>query len=275
MSPSNLELEIGSPTELDGARPLPPVIIGDQISTLVMLDLCVNDGVKHIVQRSNPGLLEERKLSAAMQQRPRDFIKFPLSMIFGEPSVSEATEAKYKGLDILITFAEMKGAILDQLKKYVEEHAKQKSLLYDLTLAADELITNAIYNAPYVDADNLKSGPARNASAISIDSQKQPRFFAGCDDKRIIIGAQDLFGSLNIDSMMKRIRRCYQNNPRNELSFGVGGAGIGSFMMFDSCSSMYVAVEKGISTTICCTFPIAMSAKKRSAIPKNIHILDL
>lgn len=275
MMSTNLVLEISSPTELDGARPLPPVIIGDQLSTLVILDLCVDDGVRHVVQRSNLGLLEERQLSAAMQERPKDFISFPLSMIFGDLSASAAQEARNQSLNIAISAPEMKSHILDQLKEFASKHAKQKSLQYDITLAADELITNAIYNAPFVDSENLTSGPSRTAGNLKIDPAKMPRFFAGSDGQRIVIGAKDLFGSLNVDSMMKRIRRCYQTNPRNEMSFGIGGAGIGSFMMFDSCTSMYVAVDRGVSTTICCTFPVAMSAKKRSAIPKNIHILDL
>ena len=275
MMPTNSVLEISSATDLDGARPLPPVIIGDQLSTLVILDLCVEDGVKHVIQRSNLGLLEERQLSTAMQERPKDFIKYPLSMIFGDLSATAEGEKRNQSLSVSISSPEMKNDILDQLKSFANQYAKQKSLLYDITLAADELITNAVYNAPYVDFENLTSGPSRTAGGLKIDADKMPRFFAGSDGQRIVIGAQDLFGSLNVDSMMKRIRRCYQSNPRSQISFGIGGAGIGSFMMFDSCTSMYVAVDRGVSTTICCTFPVAMSAKKRSAIPKNIHILDL
>ena len=97
---TNLVLEISSPTELDGARPLPPVIIGDQLSTLVILDLCVEDGVKHVVQRSNLGLLEERQLSAAMQERPKDFIRYPLSMIFATEFV-DVHDLRFAGLTSL------------------------------------------------------------------------------------------------------------------------------------------------------------------------------
>jgi hypothetical protein len=84
---------------------------------------------------------------------------------------------------------------------------------------------------------------------------------------------KDQYGTLNIEKLIERIKLCYIHNPKSQINFGPGGSGIGTFMIFDSCTSLYVAVQRGICTTVCCTFATKLSARKRNQIPKNIHLL--
>ena len=143
----------------------------------------------------------------------------------------------------------------------------------DILLCSDEVITNSIYNAPFVDQHNNFSGPTRDFSKVQIDPDKKARFFIGADPDRVIIGCRDQYGTLNPDKLIDRIKRCYESNPGEVMNFGQGGAGIGSFLIFDSCVSMYIAVDAGQSTTICCAFPLGLSATKRSLVPKNLHVV--
>lgn len=62
MLASNSILGISPLTELDGAHPLHLIVVGDPLSTSVILDLCVEDNVRAVVQRSSLGSSEKRQL---------------------------------------------------------------------------------------------------------------------------------------------------------------------------------------------------------------------
>lgn len=268
-------IEIHSLDDLNKIDQLPKFVVGDQIPHLMVLSICADKGVNHVVQKSNLKSDVEMSLAATMLKSPRTYIEYPLSVIFAAPKPSQKTEVDHADLFIELSEVEEKSTALEDLTEYVLQHANPKSIIHDVKLVADELVTNAIYNAPYVDAANRTSGPDRVAGSVQIDPQKKPQLFAGSDDQRLVVGVKDFYGRLNTNSLIERIRRCYETNPRDQMNFGGGGAGIGSFMIFDSAASMTIAVDPGKSTTICCTFPLGLPARKRNSIPKNIHILTL
>lgn len=275
MPPSDQLLEIQTVEDLLSIHPLPPLIVGDHLSSLVLLQLCENEGVRHVVQRSNLKPDLETKVAQFMLERPRDFILSPVSVILEEDVPNLESEKRVTEYYREIDSPHSKSELIDGLKEYAQKFKNPRSVIYDLSIVADELITNAIYNAPFVDDLNSRSGPDRNPDTATIDPNKKPVLFAGSDGVRLVFGVRDLYGMLNTASLIQRIRQCYETNLRDQISYSPGGAGIGSFMIFDSCVGMYVAVDRGRSTTICCSIPINMSANKRSSVPKNIHILTI
>lgn len=273
MSTSDRFLEVCSIDELKSTAPLPPAIIGDKLPNLILLEICGQKGVKHVIQKSNLKPDSETALAHFMLENPRDFVRDPIGSILGQlQTVTEAEEIREKFYEEIKSPLE-KFDVIKNLQTFAKKFKNPSSVVYDIALVADELISNALYNAPYVDAGNTRSGPDRNPQNIAVDPQKRPEIFAGCDGTRIVVGVRDHYGMLNTTQFIDRIRACYEQNPRERISYKEGGAGIGSFMIFDSCASMYVAVERETATVICCSFPIGMGAHKRHSIPKNLHLL--
>ncbi len=249
------------------------IILCDNLSSIQVLSLCLNQTADHIVQKSNVHSNSELKFSAAVIKSPELFIKYPLSFILGNENPSSESEKSSAELSQYLAIPQDKDTVLDDLEAYVGSHCKRSSIVSDIRTAADEMISNCLFNAPYVNAANTNSNINRDYSNISVDPLKKPHVFAGRDQNRIIIGCKDMYGRLNVNKLIERIKLCYVNNPGKMINFDAGGAGIGSFMIFDSCMSFYVAVDAGLSTTLCCTFPLGMSAKQRDEVPKNIHII--
>jgi hypothetical protein len=272
---ANLLLEIKSSDELQKVKPLPPVIVGDNLPSVTLLQLCETEGVRHVVQRSNLSPNVETKLAVLMIQNPRDYFDFPVSSILGVKTPTRETEDSLAEIKVQIDTPAQKKQIVDLIEAYASRFRNPRSLIYDIAVVADELISNALYNAPYVDEANTRSGPERQESSISVDPSKKPEVFAGSDGTRLVLGVRDSYGKLNTEMLVRRIRKCHENGLREQISYEEGGAGIGSFMVFDSCVGMYVAVDKGKSTSVFCSFPIGMTAGKRKAVPKNIHILSV
>ena len=249
------------------------IILCDRLTSIQVLSMCFNKTAEHIVQKSNMEIETELKLSSYTTNSPEMFIKFPLSVILGVEKPSAETEAEKLGLTFFLTEPTDKEMALEQLDIYIAKYCKRQSVIADIRLAADELISNSLFNAPYVNKDNTNSNIERDYSKISIDPLKKPHIYAGYDQNRVIIGCTDFYGKLNINKLIERIKLCYVNNPGEMINYEAGGAGIGSYMIFDSCMSYYVAVDPGVATTLCCAFPVNMSAKERNEVPKNVHII--
>lgn len=275
MNDSRQLLEINSHDDLRDVRPLPPVIVGDNLPAVVLLQLCETEGVRHIVQRSNLNPDSETRISILMLDNPHDFLRFPVSYILGVKAPTLRTEESLAEIRVQVETPQQKAEIVKKIVEFAKRFRNPQSLIYDISVVADELISNALYNAPYVDETNARSGPERQPSSISVDPSKKPEVIAGSDGTRLVVGVRDHYGKLNTHKLVERIRKCYENNLRDQISYMAGGAGIGSFMIFETCAGMYVAVEKGRSTIVFCSFPIGMPASKRSSIPKNIHILTV
>ncbi|MGZ5280306.1 MAG: hypothetical protein ACXWC9_10205, partial [Pseudobdellovibrionaceae bacterium] len=224
-----------------------------------------------VVQKSNIKSQAEIHFSSLMLSSPSNFFQYPLSCILGTSIPSMEDEQKMTGLSYIVEKLLDRKKILSDIEAYVKTLTSSPALLNDVLTVIDETLTNAVYNAPFV-SENAAS-PSREIVDFPIDPVKRPFLFVGHDAERIIVGCRDSYGSLNVDSLIIRIKTCYESNVSEMINFGEGGAGIGSFLMFNSCASMYIGVDSGLSTTVCCSFPFKLSATSRSEMPKNIHLI--
>jgi hypothetical protein len=260
--------------EIDQISPeqdLGDFIFTDNASNLTVLQMCLNKNIKHFVQKSNVDHVKEISLSQNMGSDPNSFLLFPLSTIFGQTSPSEETEKKLRHVFFEVCNPNEKYSLLGKIESYVKSLTKASSLQYEVLNASDELFTNAIYNAPFVDQGN-DGGVERDVRKVTVESDKRPYFFAGHDQDRIVIGCSDKFGSLNIEKLLARIKVCYENDLASVINYSTGGAGIGAFMIFESSASVYIGVKQGVQTLVCCSFAYKLNSVSRRQLPKNLHI---
>jgi hypothetical protein len=176
LNDSEIFKEIVSLDELSIDQAPTHAILSDGISRLDVLQICSPSGISHVVQKSNLKLDCETRLTRVMLESPMDFVNFPLSSILSDSAPTWESENNLRHIQIEFDSAAMKESALEQLQEYAKRFSNPPSVVCDMTVAADELITNAIYDAPYVDFGNTHSGPDRNKDLISIDAEKRPVF---------------------------------------------------------------------------------------------------
>jgi hypothetical protein len=266
--------ELDSASDTDNLDTDPTsIVVCDQLPSAKVISLCLQNSVHHVVQKSNFESAAEIKLASSMILSPEYFHKFPLSVIFGVDKPTEKSEGSLAEISYRMAAAAEKPTVLGLIETYVEKHATPKSISADVQTVADELITNSIYNAPFVNMGNTRSGAERNTNDIAVDPTKKPHIFGGRNKEKLVIGCTDFYGRLNVKKLLERIQYCYENSPGDLLNYGPGGAGIGSFMIFELSMGFYVGVDPGKSTTVACAFPLNMSARKRHSTPKNLHFI--
>lgn len=251
--------------------------IANDADPTLLLDLALNSGLKHVCQFSNLHLERELNTSASMLVNPAGFLNHPIATILIPTQARGKIEKSLKEFEVKFSKASEKYQMLARLDQYLRKYIRAGSLIDEIKSVADELFTNAVYNAPYSnnETDDL-NGIDRTDSSMEMPNGHQGVIFAGTLNQQIVVGCQDPFGSLKIEKLLNRILKCYQDGVASTMRIdGSGGAGIGSFMVYNTAASYYVGVQPGHSTTVCCSLPINMSGKKRGQIPKNIHIFEI
>jgi len=80
---------------------------------------------------------------------------------------------------------------------------------------------------------------------------------------------------LSVNKLFKRIKNCYDTSVGDNINYsGAGGAGIGSYLIFNSSASYFAEVKVQSHTIVCCTVPLGMSSRARLNIAKNLHFFS-
>ncbi len=248
------------------------ISVFDGAEPSIVLGEAMGQAASHILQNTDRHFAQELNSSAIMLTDQLAFEKYPLSIILSPGVDPVSNEPKLQILSKNFNSAGQKSEVLTSISEALDNLAVQSSLKGDILVIADELITNAIYNAPFVDLENCLPGAPRDNRNIKTPEAKAATLLMGRDSNRIVIGCKDQYGSLNFQKFLTRVKNCYDAGVAATMRMdGAGGAGIGSFMIFNTAMSFYVDIKKGVHTSVFCVLPLGMSNRQRSAMPKNLH----
>ena len=251
------------------------VLVCESKSPSDILDQTIDNGCPHIVQKDSSHFEKELKTSAKLAVDPELILKSPISSILSPSQITDEIERKKKIYSSQFSKADEKHDILDGLSSILDTRIKSLSLKTDLITIADELLTNALYNAPYItDLDPM--GVSRKNPSAKMHDGKRGEFFCGSDDERIVLGCRDPYGSLDAMKLFTKIKNCYDTGVAENINMDErGGAGIGSYMVFNFSSSYYVVLDKGKITMVCSVLPLKSSNRSRKQYSKNLHYIYL
>jgi hypothetical protein len=254
----------------------PSIFAVDNWSPEQLLDFALRGRVYQLCQIENPALANELNLSALMLRTPEIFLAHPLSSILSPLRASRAQEKKLTKLRIPFRRADEKMPSLEKFRQLLIAQKKPESLIGDVLLVADEMYTNAVFNAPFVDPiTGYNPGIDRSDITIKMDSSQSGELLIGFDQDHLAIVCRDPYGSLDVRQYFRRILECFRKGVSATMRMGEGGAGIGSYMVYNMAVSLSIGVKKGDCTVIGVTIPWSLSGRRRAECPKNLHYFAL
>lgn len=249
--------------------------IGTGLSAQDILRFATDHGFKHLCQKDGFGFDSELKAAENLVSNPETFFENPISSILSPGNVTAASEQSLICLDHFFDSSGQKRGMLEAIGKYLESKGLSQTLIEDVSAVADEFITNAIYNAPFIDPNtHVNPGLSRMDTEIKLKGGRVARLLMAHDDARLVVACEDPYGSLNLDQYLNKIRSTYIRGPAATMNFGSGGAGLGSYIIFNAGSSLYFGVKAARVTLLCCVIPLKMSYKKRVLLPKHLHVIQ-
>lgn len=236
----------------------PHIGIGRGLSAQQVIESICGFSFKHIVQEDGLAFSDELRAACEMTKDPSAFIVNPLDVILGESAIPETA------LTILNSAKEKKQKVLSQFSDYLQNLKGTRAIVEQALMIADELYTNGAKNAWPKDKSLFEGEPVREGTL---------EFFAQASENRLIFGCRDSFGELNTSSVVDRIHKCMILGVAGAIRQGPGGAGIGSYMVFDACISYYAGVNPGKNSVVCVAMPLGLNRRAVAGLPKNIHLI--
>lgn len=246
--------------------------IAEALEPQEIIRLAVENGFNQICQKTGHEFSKEMAAAQLLARTPQSFFDFPIASIFSPDHLSADAEKTFVFFDQKFNSTAQKPETLSKLFAAFEKAGISSSVTQDATMVADEFFTNALFNAPFVDpATNKNPNVVRQNTVVNYDGGKEGHLFAAKDEKRLLIGVRDPYGTLDLKFFLGKIKATFDKGPEQTINFGPGGAGLGSYMIFNVGVSFYFGVLPKHETILCCVIPLGISDRRRAMLPKNLH----
>jgi len=117
------------------------------------------------------------------------------------------------------------------------------------TLIADELISNALYNAP-VDASGQRyAADIVRHGTRPLSGREQVKLRYACDARYLAIEVTDMFGTLDRSMILRCLAKAGGHMIQN-VSMNTRGAGIGIATVYGTCNHLVFNLEPGVRTEV-------------------------
>jgi hypothetical protein len=167
--------------------------------------------------------------------------------------------------------SEQKGEVVGRAEAFAQAIGVERRLGALFCSVADELFTNAIYNAP-VDA-NGKSRFAHRAreDEVSLSPGEEVQIKLCCDGLKLGISASDPFGSLTRERLLQYLGKCFRKQE-DQMDEKAGGAGLGLYYVFESLSHFVVNISPGKQTEMIGLIDVRGTFKDFASRQKSFNV---
>ncbi len=229
----------------DAVRALeaPVVVVGDDLDDEGLITLMVEAPVSHLVEDPS-----DRDLGITSQKLVSGDV-FGLEKYLAAGSV---VAQRIVGTD------EEKRAAIAEVCSWAEGIGARRPVVHRLASVVDELLMNALYDAPRESRPSIGDGRALLRWA--------------CDDGAIAISVGDGCGALRQRDVIDHVRRAREERGKPQPT-EEPGAGLGLYLVLANVASLVVNVDPGRKTEVVCLFDRAR--RDHRAIETHVRSLHV
>ncbi len=156
------------------------------------------------------------------------------------------------------------------LKEQMFSHFKslgvRNSVLDRVQLAVEEMLMNAIYDAPVDSQGKALFNHLPRTTEVHLQAHQEADFRYGCDGNILAVSVQDTFGALPREVILKYLKSCYEG-AAGSLNTDKGGAGRGLHQILESCDWTIFNIKPGGLTEVIGVFDI----DQKKDTPPQLH----
>lgn len=144
------------------------------------------------------------------------------------------------GRRVRLSHASRRADRLERMGEFFSTNGVGSRTVQLLRDAAEELLTNAFYDAPV--AAGLLSKPISRTQDVSLPDDSACDMVYGCRDDLAVVRVRDPFGSLSRARLVEVLTRCARTDMQVEVDETMGGAGLGLWRIFSAASFVAISV---------------------------------
>lgn len=152
--------------------------------------------------------------------------------------------------------------ILEKIRKFlVEDAAFAERVVNTVVTSLDEILMNAIYDAPLDEEGKQKFAKVTRDTPIALDEKSAVELHTGFDGEYIGFKVIDNFGSLNGVKLFKHLFATHEVNPY-EVDRSVENAGLGLGNAFRMGASLMFVSQRGVRTEVMTFYKLSNSYRE-------------
>jgi CheY-like chemotaxis protein len=195
------------------------------------------DHLSYLLANPMPLLAEEMSVTA---------LKLIRGEIFGlEKYLAWGVEVRER----VLTDAADRLAAVDALSDDVHAAGFGPRVAAQATLIADELISNALYNAPVDEAGRRHRAEDPRHGVRPLADREQVTLRYACDARYFAVEVTDRFGSLDRQTILRCLSKAGGRVP-HKVSMDTRGAGIGLATVYGTCNHLVFNLDPGVRTEV-------------------------
>jgi len=167
-----------------------------------------------------------------------------------------------------------KRAALDAVVEHAQSVGARRALMARLEHVTDELLMNALYDAPAVHhgvstVDRIQVVRDGGDAAAPVESAVL-RY--GCDGKYFGVAISDPYGALRKEVIFDHLVRARREHGAPNPADRQGGAGLGLYLILSSVTRFIVNIQPGSRTEVVCLLDLRKSGREMDTCAKSVHI---
>ncbi len=185
---------------------------------------------------------------------------------------------KYLAWGVLVRDREVgdyedKRAAILEVADYARDAGARRQVISRIESVADELLMNALYDAPAVRYGvRARIGERSRAGLGPLGSERALLRYA-CDGRHFALSVRDNYGELRKEAILDHLQRARteRGNPKHQDADG-GGAGLGLYFILASVTSFIANITPGQMTEVVCLFDLKSTGREQEPCARSLHI---
>ncbi|MFW5871825.1 MAG: cyclic nucleotide-binding domain-containing protein [bacterium] len=163
-----------------------------------------------------------------------------------------------------ITGSEVRSELIDKMNAHLKRIGVRSSHLAHIDLVAEEMLMNAVYDAPVDKEGNSLYNHVQRSEKVELEPQQQGRFKFGCDGMHVAISVSDPFGRLEKNTVLSYLSTLYRDNSiEMNAQTDKAGAGRGLYLIIRSSDLVIFNVSPGKRTEVISLFNIERNEEQQ------------
>ena len=175
--------------------------------------------------------------------------------------------------EVRIHTYEQKRLGLAMVSQHAKEVGARRQVIAKIESVTDELLMNALYDAPGMRNGVTRAERIRNAED-GVPSEETAMLRYACDGRYFAVSVQDSYGELRKDTILDNLARARREKGRPQTGEESSGAGLGLYFILSSVTRFIANVDPGRRTEVVCLFDLKQSGRETDACARSLHIFN-
>ena len=191
----------------------------------------------------------------------------------GRPRLLDWVGDTVAGRRVRMAHASRRVSRLERMGEFFESHSVSGRTIQQLRDVAEELLTNAFYDAPV--SAGVLTQPISRTQDVSLPDESACDMVYGCRDDLALVRVRDPFGSLSRTRLVEVLLRCSRTDMGVQVDETMGGAGLGLWRIFSVATYVAISVVERRYTEFLVGIgkrPTGPAAARSAARPFAFHL---